>query len=317
MKKLWLIALLAFTPWIHAHAAQVLYYDSGGFETLGTTFSSGLYPDVSSPSPAFSTLHPSSPQLTDSLFDGASVETLRLSGTRYTPFDPTVEPDAHGNYAVGMVGSPVGTSVYRPNGTLLTYNYDTLSLPIDVSTCTNMVSVTVTFDLSLSALASGISPYNALRPYYSGPVAPVAIVKVFDPNNIDINFNTELSNQTVTGTRDAATPTFTLEWSSQSVTLPLTSAILNGGTQALITISGAGSAAAQENTYISLDNLMIYRNTPDNAGCIIAAPGPGTGAAAIPTTNSYALWVMTLLLLAMGGGFFLNEKRSIQIKTKR
>ena len=318
MKKLWLILVLALNPWIHAHAAQVLYYDSQGFETLGTTFVQGLYPNVSSQT--FTTLHPSSPQLTDSLFDGASVETLWLNhsvqGTATPPKTMQYSSTGDGNYAVGMMGSLVGTSVYDRDNVLITHNYDTLSLPIDVSTCTNMVSVTVEFDLSLSALANRANLAAAMRPYYPGAVAPAAIVKIFDPNDIDINFNTELSSQTVTGTRTTTDP-FTLEWSHRSVELTLTSAMLNGGTQALVTISGAGSAAAQENTYISLDNIMVYRNTPGNAGCTVAAPGPVTGATAIPTTNSYALWAMTFLLLAMGGGFFLNEKRSTNFKTKR
>ena len=305
MKRLWLILLLALNPWIYAHAVQVLYYDSQGFETLGTTFVQGLYPDVSSQ--ALSTLHLSYPQLSDSLFDGATAETQWFNHTQYTS-----NSTANGKYAVSMMGSPVGTSVYRTNNTLLTHNYDTLSLPVYVSTCTNMESVTVEFDLSLSALASPANTTFALRPYYYGAVPPVAIVKVFHQPDIDINFNTELASETVTGTRDTAASAFTLEWSHHSVTLPLTSAMLNGGTRALITISGAGSATAQQNTYISVDNLVVYRNTPSGGpGCIATIP------TSVPTTNSYALWAMTFLLLAMGGGFFLNEKRSTSFKTKR
>lgn len=289
--------LIAANPWFVAHAASELYYDSQGFENLATSFAPhpNYGDDVSRQS--VPTLHPATapqPQ-PDSLFDGATIETLKFNDGTYQSTTP-----ANGTYALGMMGSPVGTPVYPVTfgGVVgdepVTTNYDALYVPIDVSTCPNITSVTINFDLSLSALFNRNN--NLLNTFYYDAVPPAAIVKLFDATNVSTAFNTALSSQAVTGSRSSGAAPSSLEWMPQTVTLSLTPAMLSG-TQAYLTLSGSGSAEKGQNTYIGLDNVVVYRNTPPGTTCTGSSLSP----ASVPTSSPLALLGMAGLLLGMGG----------------
>ncbi|MFV0680667.1 hypothetical protein [Ottowia sp.] len=287
-KSLVISALIALGCCPLAYADSVLYYDSAGFETLGAPFVPHAdFVDVSGE--AVATLHPSTPQI-GSLFGGATIETIWLNDGQYTDVS-----SGHGSYALGMMGSPVGTPVFpsaAASAPQITTNFDALAVPVDMNTCVNMESVTVNFDLSLSALGSASRPlYSA---YYYDAVAPAAIANVFDAATIGAA--PPLSSQSVVGTRTSTTPPFTMEWTSHSVTLPLTAAMLSGS-QAYVTLSGNGSAAQGENTYIALDNVAVYRNTSAGTTCLSAS----TAATAVPTTSTLGLWLMAALMLGLAG----------------
>lgn len=298
MRKVLYIALLSSGYFI-AHADSEVYYDSQGFESPNG-FVEGNYKDASSQE--LSDIYPSTPQ-SFNLFS-STVETLLIGNqSYYTPINPT----ENGSYAIGLIGSPVGTEVYDAAGTtVLHLNYDSFSVPVNVATCAAIESVTVEFDLSLAALygnASGSASTNPIRLYFPNtmwngpPVEPMVNVKLFDEQTVDINFNTELQSQIETGTRtySSRTSALELEWTSHSVTLPLTKADLTGST-ALINISGAGSDAIGENTYVALDNVRVLRNTPAGVPCLDVGDPQ-----AIPSTNTNTLLVLLLSLLSVVG----------------
>lgn len=294
--KLMLTALVALGSCSLAQADAVLYYDSGGFEAADTSALTQRYTDVYE---SASTARPyaPTPQL-ESLFDNATIETIHLGGAQY----PAVP--AGNQYALGMVGSTVNGGVFNtptvadPDHT--TTNYDALALKVDVSTCRNIESVTVNFDLSLSALTNATNP---LRPYYPAALNPPSVtVKLFDAAVLTsvAAFNTPIDFSTVSGTAtDPSTP-FTMNWTPQSVTIPLTATMLSGS-NAYVTLSGAGAlspsltAGLISTPYIALDNLVIYRNTPAGTGCL------GPVSVPVPTTNPWGLWLMAALVLGLAG----------------
>lgn len=286
-------ALLLSIAYFNAYADTVVYYDSQGFENLNVPFSAGFYSEVSSQS--LNTLHPSTPQPYE-LFGGSTLETILLNDSYYSDTSTI-----GGNYSLGLVGSPVGTPIYNQLPTVITTNYDAFAVDINTASCQAVESVTVEFDLSLAALYNGYTNPNRLyfpNAMWNGTaVAPIVNIKLFDEQNIDINFNTELQSSVETGVRantNRRNP-FLLEWSHHTVTLPLSRADLIADT-ALLTISGAGSAAQNENTYVTIDNVLISVNTPPGVSCRaanVASPR------AIPTTNVYALVTLLLSLLAV------------------
>ncbi len=288
--------VLAAAPCLSVNAASELLYDSQGFENLGAAFddSGNVFADASSQS--LPELHPATPQ-PDALFQGSTLETLWIDGQAgYS--DPS---GTGGVYTLGMMGSPVGTLVYRPNGTpSATSNYDVFSLPVSVASCPAVTGVRVEFDMSLSSLLRD-SDNRPSPVYYTGEVAPVVDVGLFDVTNIDINFNTQLQNSTQTGVRPMGgagprpTPLtgYDFAWSHHSVTLALTEADLATG-EALLTISGAGSAAANELTYVALDNVQVYLESPE--GCATS-----TAAQPVPAGNVVTLLMSMLGLVAMAG----------------
>lgn len=275
------------------------YYDSQGFNPLTGTFSEDGYYDTTAQ--GLPVLHTSTPQ-PRSLFTGSTLETILLNGVRYTDASGTGE-----QYSIGLMGSPVGTRVYNQAGTLITTNYDAFSLELNTSTCKNIAAVTVDFDLSLSAVRSTTEPVSGTAPtgvYYYDAVAPMVEIKLFDEQNIDINFNTELRSTIVTGTRSATAQPFELEWSHHSITLPLTESELPSGT-ALLTISGAGSAQPFENSYVALDNVQVYLNTTASA-CGAITSGETN---AIPATNIMTLLMLMLSMISVVGWLFFWERK--------
>lgn len=300
MSKILPVTLLAAC--FSASADTEIHYDSQGFENLGTAFTSSSYPDVSIQ--GLNTLHPSTPQPYE-LFAGSTLETILLNNTHY------IDLGTGGIHSIGLIGSPIGTPIYNPAGTQVTTNYDALSLNLNTLVCQNIESVTVEFDLSLAALyGTGPNPNRLYFPdtmFAGTPVAPMVNVKLFDEQNINIDFNTELQSSIVTGVRvdNTRQHPFSMEWSHHTVTLPLTATDLIGN-NALLTISGAGSATANENTYVALDNVIVSLNTPAGEAC--ASVGQ---ARAIPATNSHAL-ASLLVLLSLSIGFVFYYRKRIK-----
>lgn len=280
-----------------AFADSEILYDSQGFENLAGSFIAGGYSDVSSQSLA--TLHPATPQPYE-LFGGSTLETILFNNTN----GYYIDSGAGGSYALGLLGSPVGTPIYNRLGTFITTGYDAFALDINTASCRAVQSVTVEFDLSLAALYQGGS--NPHRTYFPNEmwggmaVAPMVNVKLFDAQNIDANFNTELQSSIETGVRTSASYArpFATEWSHHVVTLPLTNASLLGD-DAILTISGAGSDTANENTYVTIDNLVVSLNTPTGVSC--SSPVANTSTSAIPSSSTNTLIVLLLSIFAVVG----------------
>ncbi|MFV0476656.1 MAG: hypothetical protein ACK5ME_02335 [Parahaliea sp.] len=301
MKAKVVVAVLAMGVSAFTRAASEVYYDSQGFENLAAAFVEGSFADTSSQS--LSVLHASNPQLY-ALATGSTIETLWLNRPDPTsPGDPGQFVDSTGTggtYALGMMASPMGTPVYNSAGVLQTYNQDAVALSFNSAVCANIEALTISFDLSLAALkgahAAGNAPDSS---YYYGEVEPVVRIIIFDLDEASPP-GAMLQGAAVTGVRPTGLNSVDLAWSSHSVTLPLSAADLTRSGDALITISGGGSNAQGENTYIAIDNLVVTMNTAN--GCTNRL------VQAVPINNHWFLIISAGLLPIMVATFLARQR---------